>query len=130
MPKLITTSNPEGFTVTVQGAPIVACPLSSSAYSRLRAKHAKIKRGVEKIDGVALTKELFDLTAKSWGAEIQDETGTPLECTSANKRLICEHNMAFVNEFLEEVESVEEARRNGELGNSQPGPSGTSPWAK
>jgi len=43
--------------------------------------------------------------------------------------LICEYNMDFVNQILEEMEAVELARRNDEEGNFTPGPSGSSAQA-
>lgn len=124
--KKLRTSPATGFTIYVGSDPIVVCPLSSSKLAQLRKANTTITRGVEKIDGSSLTKDIFDQTVKSWGPEIVDENGQPLPCTSEVKRNLCEYDSGFVNEVLAEMEEVEKARRNGERGNSKPGPTGTS----
>ena len=127
MLKLRTSPVADGFTINVRGASFVVCPLSSSAKSNLRAKYTKVKGMVEKTDSIAFVKEQFDRTVKSWGPEVCDESGTPLDCTSENKRKLCEYSLDFVNEVFEEIDAVEASRREGEGGNSGPGQSGPSP---
>ena len=127
--KLRTTSSYEGFPVTVGDATIIVNPMSSSALSRLRQKHTTINRGVEKINGSAMTCDMFDRVVLSWSG-INSEDGCPLACTSENKRLVYEHNSDFAADVLKEMEAVAAERRLGEEGNSQPGPSGTSVQAE
>ncbi len=127
--KLRTSATPEGFPIIVGDATITVNPMSASAMSRLRQKHSNINRGVEKLNGSEMTKEMFDRVVLAWDG-IQDEHDNPLPCTSENKRLVYEHNPDFAADVLKEMEAVAAERRMGEEGNSQPGPSGTSPQAK
>lgn len=127
--KLRTSANPEGFQIIVGDATLTVNPMAASAMSRLRQKHTTINRGVEKVNGSEMTKEMFDRVVLSWDG-ITDEDGKPLACTSENKRLVYEHNPDFAADVLKEMEAVAADRRMGEEGNSQPGPSGTSAQAK
>lgn len=140
--KLKTKRNPEGFSIIVGNASITVEPLSSSELSKLRQAHATIKRGVEKVNGAAMTVEMFDRVVLGWdvlkdedgkpvpGSGINDESGNPLACTSENKRVIYEHNPDFVADVLKEMDEVAAERRLGLEGNSLPGLSGTSPKGK
>lgn len=128
--KLRTTAAAEGFPVIVGNATITVNPMSASAMSRLREKHSTINRGIEKVNGSAMTAEMFDRIVLAWDDAIQDESGNTIPCTSENKRAVYEYNPDFAAEVLKEMEAVVEERRLGEEGNSQPGPSGTSAQAK
>ncbi|MFA7347263.1 MAG: hypothetical protein WCZ86_05845 [Desulfurivibrionaceae bacterium] len=127
--KLQTTANQEGFQITVGDATLTVNPMSSSALGRLRQKHTTIKRGVEKVDGAALTAEMFDRVVLDWNG-IQDENGNPLACTSETKRAVYEHNGDFVGDVLKKMDDVDSERRMGLEGNLLPGLSGTSPKGK
>ena len=124
------TENATAFDITVGDAVLTVCPLAASALSRLRQKYTKIVRGVEQVDGVALTREMFDRVVVGFKKNLTDNNGKALVCDTETKAAICEHNGGFVGEVLAEIESVEAARRAGELGNSKPGASGTSSQAK
>lgn len=115
--KLRTCAEKTGFPIIIQGSTIQVRPLSSSAFRRLKEKHTSVQRGVEKTNGLELTMDLFDQAVIGWDETIQDENGGPLDCTPANKRLICEHNMDFVNDVLAAIDDAEKARRAGEEGN-------------
>lgn len=128
--KLKTASSPEGFPVTIGGSTITVNPMSASQMGNLRKKHTTITRGVEHTDGVEMSKEMFDRIVLGWDDTITDEHDSPLLCTTANKRLVYEHNSGFAADVMAEMDRVETHRRKSEEGNSQPGPSGTSDQAK
>lgn len=140
--KLKTKPSSTGFPIIVGNASVTVNPLASSELNRLREVHSKIKRGVEKLNGAAMTAEMFDRVVLSWatlkdqdgktvpGSGINDEDGNPLACTSENKRLIYEYNPDFVAEVLKEMDDKAGEQRLGLEGNLPPGPSGTSPKGK
>ena len=115
--KLRTTSEKSGFPITIHGAVFHVRPLSSSAFRRLKEKHTTFQRGVEKTNGLELTMDLFDQAVIGWDDSIKDENGDVIECTPANKRLICEHSMDLVNDVLAAIDDAEKARRTSEEGN-------------
>ena len=115
--KLRTTAEKAGFPITIQGSVIQVKTLSSSDFRRLKEKHTSVQRGVEKTNGLELTMDLFDRAVIGWDETIQDENGEPIACTPVNKRLICEHNMDFVNDVLAAIDDAEKARRTSAEGN-------------
>lgn len=139
---LKTKSSSTGFAITVGNASLTVDPMSASELTRLREAHTTVKRGVEKVDGTKLTAAMFDRVVKGWGpvcdadgktvpgSGINDEDGTPLECTSANKRLIYEHNPDFVADVLKEMDEQNAERRLSQEGNLPPLLSGTSAKGK
>lgn len=127
--KLRTKKSLEGFPITIGDAIITVNPMSASEMTRLRESHSKIKRGVEKINGAAMTAEMFDRVALGWEG-INDEDGKPIACTRENKLMIYEQNPDFVAEVLREMDDVAAERRVGMEGNLLPGPSGTSAKGK
>jgi hypothetical protein len=126
MPKVHTCIDDMTMEITVQGGTYQVRPLTATQLSQLRARHTKIHKGAEQINGAGLTREMFERVVLSWPEDVTDMRGNPLECTSANKRLVAEHDPGFVADVLAEIEREAEARRSGELGNLPPGPRGPS----
>jgi hypothetical protein len=130
MPKVRTTTDDLTMEINIQGGTYQVRPLTASQLGQLRARHSKIRKGAEQINGAGLQKEMFERVVLGWPetgeTAVTDMRGNPLECTIANKRLVAEHDPGFVAELLEEIERETEARRNGELGNLPPGPHGPS----
>jgi len=123
------TTKAQSITVVVSGITVTGSPLQSSEIADLRAKHTKIKQGVEVTDGAGLTVEMFDREVIAWDAKSM-ETGEPIPCTPEQKRIVWENNPDFVGEVMAKLTATANAERSAVSGNSQPGVSGTSPKGK
>ena len=119
------TTKAKQITIVVNGITVTGAPLQSSELAALRKKHARIVQGVELVDAAELTIEIFDREVTDWDARSL-ETDEPIPCTAGQKRIVYENNPDFVAEVLAKLTSAAAAERCAEMGNSKPGPSGTS----
>lgn len=100
------------FIVDIEDSRTTVLPLTSSQSSALRAKHTRIKRGAEKVDAAAISREMFLRVVQDW-EKMEDSDGNPLECNSQNKNAVYEADDDYVLKLFEAIDAKSEER--GEL---------------
>ena len=100
------------FIIELGDSKTTVLPLTSSQMNALRAKHTRMKRGVEKVDSAAISQEMFMRVVKEWEGMV-DENGEDLECNDQNKRAVYENDDDYVLKIFEAIDARSEER--GEL---------------
>ena len=100
------------FVIEIGDSKTVVLPLTNSQMNALRSKHTRLKRGVERVDGAAVSREMFMRVVQSWEG-MEDENGNPLECNRENKLLVYENDEDYVLKIFEAIDAKSEER--GEL---------------
>jgi len=77
------------FTITVT-------PITRPMYSRITKRHTRHVRGQERMDGDAISREVFTAAVIEWSG-IEDEGGNPIECNEENKVKVADQFLMFTS---------------------------------